>query len=160
MSARRASARVWDGRRAVLADTSAWMLARRVPAARARLLAAVARGDVAWCWPVRYELTVDARDADAIAVVDRTFEGLRQVAVDHSVQRAVLSAMRELARGGSHGAHRLPLTDLTVVAAAQSAGLDVLHFDRHFERLGELLGVGALWIADPRTDAASLTKSL
>jgi len=53
-----------------------------------------------------------------------------------------------LARCGSHGAHRLPLTDLTVVAA-QAAGLDVPHFDRHFERLGELVGVGALWIAEP-----------
>ena len=50
--------------------------------------------------------------------------------------------MRELADGGSHGAHRLPLTDLTVAVAAQRAGLDVLHYDRHFERLGELLGIG------------------
>ncbi len=144
------SARLWDGRRAVLADTSAWMLARRVPAARKRLLAAVARGDVAWCWPVRYELTIDARDAETIAIVDRTLASLREIAVDRAVQRNVLSAMRELARRGSHGAHRLPLTDLTVAAAAQAAGLDVLHFDRHFERLGKLLGVGALWIADPR----------
>jgi hypothetical protein len=33
--------------------------------------------------------------------------------------------------------------------AAQRAGLDVLHYDRHFERLGELLGVRMLWIAEP-----------
>jgi predicted nucleic acid-binding protein len=75
--------------------------------------------------------------------------GLREIAVDRGVQRAVLAAMRELAAGGSHGAHRLPLTDLTVAAAAQAAGLDVLHYDRHFERLGALLGVGTLWVAAP-----------
>jgi predicted nucleic acid-binding protein len=143
------STELWNGRGAVLADTSAWMLARRVPKARELLLAAVGRGEVAWCWPVRYELIVDARGPEGIAVVDRTFEGLREIAVDRTVQRGVLSAMRELANTGSHGAHRLPLTDLTVAIAAQAAGLGVLHFDRHFERLGPLLGIHTPWIAEP-----------
>jgi predicted nucleic acid-binding protein len=147
------SIELWDGRRAVLADTSAWMLARRVPEARQLLLAAVERGDVAWCWPVRYELCVDARGPEGIAAVDRTLEGLREVAVDRTVQRGVLAAMRELADSGSHGTHRLPLTDLTVAVAAQTAGLDVLHFDRHFERLGALLSVGMPWLAEPSANA-------
>lgn len=142
---------LWDGEASVLADTSAWMLARRVPRARELLFAAVERGDVAWCWPVRYELTVDAPSPDRIVALDRTLEGLREIAVDGTVQRGVLSAMRELADAGSHGAHRLPLTDLTVAVAAQRSGLDVLHYDRHFERLGELLGVRMLWIAEPST---------
>jgi predicted nucleic acid-binding protein len=140
---------LWDGRGAVLADTSAWMLARRAPQARESLFVAAERGDVAWCWPVRYELTVGAPAPEMIAALDRTLDGLREIAVDLTVQRAVLSAMRELADGGSHGAHRLPLTDLTVAAAAQVSGLDVLHFDHHFDRLGDLLGVRTLWIADP-----------
>ena len=140
---------VWDGQRPVLADTSAWMVARRDPAARELLLAAVERGDVAWCWPVRYELMVDARGPEGIAVVDRSLERLREIAVDRSVQEGVLAAMRELAAQGSHGAHRFPLTDLTVVIAAQSAGLDVLHHDHHFERLGTALGIGAPWLTSP-----------
>ena len=144
------SVELWDGQGAVLADTSAWMLAHRVPKARELFLAAVDRGEVAWCWPVRYELMVDARGPEGIAAVDRTLEDLREIAVDRIVRRGVLSAMRELASIGSHGAHRLPLTDLTVAVAAQIAGLDVLHFDRHFERLGELLGVRTVWIAKPR----------
>jgi predicted nucleic acid-binding protein len=105
---------LWDGESAVLADTSAWMVARRIASTRELFLAAVERGDVAWCWPVRYELIVDARDSEAIAVVDRTLEALRQVAADRAVQRGVLWLMRELASSGAHGAHRLPLTDLTV----------------------------------------------
>ncbi|HWB69460.1 MAG TPA: hypothetical protein VG518_05740 [Solirubrobacterales bacterium] len=63
--------------------------------------------------------------------------------------RAVVSLMRELAAGGSHGAHRYPLTDLTVAAAAQDAGIGILHFDQHLERLGDHLGVGAFWIGHP-----------
>ncbi|HWM64212.1 MAG TPA: PIN domain-containing protein [Solirubrobacterales bacterium] len=140
---------LWVGAGPVLADTSAWMQARRDTKARDLLLSAIERGDVCWCWPVRYELMVDARGSEGIAAVERTLEGLREVSVDRSLQRAVLATMRELAAAGSHGAHRFPLTDLTVVAAAQDAGIDVLHFDQHLERLGEHLDVTSHWISDP-----------
>lgn len=145
----------WDGRGPALVDTSAWITARRVPAARALLLAAIERGDVAWCWPVRYELTVDARDDAAITALDRTLDGLREIRVDQPLQRRVLAAMRELAATGAHGAHRIPLADLTVAVAAQVSGLDVVHYDRHFERLGELLDIRVHWIADPEVQAAA-----
>jgi predicted nucleic acid-binding protein len=65
------------------------------------------------------------------------------------VQRGVLSTVRELARSGSHGAHRLPLADLTVAVAAQAAGLGVLHFDRHFDLLRKALAIDTWWIAAP-----------
>jgi predicted nucleic acid-binding protein len=143
------SIRLWDGAGPVLVDTSAWMQARRDTEARDLLLAAVERGDVHWCWPVRYELMVDARGPDGIAAVERTLESLREVPVDRGIQRAVLATMRELAADGSHGAHRFPLTDLTVAAAAQHAGVGVLHFDRHLERLGDHLAVETYWITQP-----------
>lgn len=125
------------------------MQARRDPQARDRLLGAIERGDVYWCWPVRYELTIDARGSDGIAAVEQTLEGLREVAVDRSVQLSVLTTMRELAAAGSHGAHRFPLTDLTVAAAAQASGSTILHFDQHLERLGDHLGVESRWISAP-----------
>jgi len=143
------ASRPWDGTGPVLADTSAWMQARREASARDLLLAAIERGEVRWCWPVRYELMVDARGSDGIAAVERTLDALREIPLDRSVQRAVLSLMRELAADGSHGAHRYPLTDLTVAAAAQHAGAGILHFDQHLERLGSHLGVEAYWIAQP-----------
>lgn len=144
--------RVWDGTGPVLADTSAWMQARRDPGARDLLLDAVERGDVCWCWPVRYELMVDARGPEGIATVERTLEGLREIPVDRGVQRGILATMREFAAAGSHGAHRFPLTDLAVAAAAQDASIAILHFDQHLERLGDHLGVGSHWISDPSRD--------
>jgi predicted nucleic acid-binding protein len=144
------SEQIWAGEGPMLADTSAWMAARADPDVREQFLSAVERGDVAWCWPVRYELTVDARGEEQIAALDHSFEGLREIAVDRAVQRGVLAAMRELARLGPHGAHRLPLTDLTVAVAAQQSGLDVVHFDRHFDRLAGPLGIRALWVAEPQ----------
>jgi predicted nucleic acid-binding protein len=140
---------VWDGAGLVLADTSAWMQARRDPGARDLFLSAIERGDVCWCWPVRYELMVDARESEGIAAVERTLEELREIPVDRSVQRAALAAMRDLAAAGSHGSHRFPLTDLTVAATAQAAGIDILHFDQHLERLGEHFGLKAYWISPP-----------
>jgi predicted nucleic acid-binding protein len=140
---------LWNGAGPVLMDTSAWVQARRDDRARDLLLGAIERGEVRWCWPVRYELMVDAREAEGISAVEQALESLREVPVDRSVQRAVLAIMRELAADGSHGAHRLPRTDLTVVAAAQGAGIGVVHFDRHLERLGQHLAVEAHWISDP-----------
>jgi len=140
---------IWNGEGPILADTSAWIIARRLPKAREMMLGAVERGEIAWCWPVRYELMIDARGSDGIAIVDRTLEGLREIIVDRAVQRGVLAVMRDLAASGSHGAHRLPLTDLTVAVAAQQSGLDVLHHDQHFERLADSLGVRSVWIAKP-----------
>lgn len=141
--------RLWDGAGPVLADTSAWMRARRDARARDLLLGATERGDICWCWPVRYELMVDARGPEGIAAVERTLDGLREIPVDRGVQRAALATMRELAAAGSHGVHRFPLTDLTVAAAAQDAGIGILHFDQHLERLGDHLGIEARWISDP-----------
>src|SRR5262245_4503873 len=73
------SVRVWDGNGPVLADTSAWMQARRERKARRLLLGAIERGDLCWCWPVCYELMVDAKGPEGIAAVERTLEGLREV---------------------------------------------------------------------------------
>ena len=147
------AARVWEGAGPVLVDTSAWIQARRDSDAREMLLHAVQRGDVCWCWPVRYELMIDARGPEGIAAVERTLEALREIPVDRAVQRAVLATMRELAAAGSHGAHRFPLTDLTVTTAAQVAGVAILHFDQHLERLGDRLGVAAYWISDPGAES-------
>jgi predicted nucleic acid-binding protein len=141
--------KVWDGTGPMLVDTSAWMQSRKDVKARDLLLGAIERGEVRWCWPVRYELMVDARGPEGIAAVERTLDGLREVPVDRGAQRTVLATMRELAASGSHGAHRFPLTDLTVAVAAQHAGIDILHFDQHLERLGDHLGIESYWISDP-----------
>jgi predicted nucleic acid-binding protein len=113
------------------------------------MLNAVERGDIAWCWPVRHELMIDARDEAAIVALDRTLVALWEVRVDRTTQCEVLATTRELASQDAHGSHRLPLADLTVAVVARASGLDVLHFDRHFERLGALLDIRVWWLADP-----------
>jgi len=82
-------------------------------------LGAIERGDICWCWPVRYELMADARGSEGIAAVERTVESIREIPVDRGVQ---------------------------------GAGVGILHFDQHLERLGDHLGVGSHWISDSENE--------
>lgn len=54
--------------------------------------------------------------------------------------------MRDLVeRGERH--HRVPLPDVILAATAAGAGVGVLHYDRHFDRLAEVLNFRSQWIA-------------
>jgi predicted nucleic acid-binding protein len=72
------------------------------------------------------------------------------VPVTVSVQRAAIGALRALAdRGPLH--HRIPPADALIAAAAQEAGIGVLHYDRHYDRLAEVLAFDSRWAAPPGT---------
>ena len=40
--------------------------------------------------------------------------------------------------------HRVPIPDLLIAACAQQHGADVIHVDRHYERLAEVLAFTSL----------------
>jgi len=60
-----------------------------------------------------------------------------------SVQRAAMAAMRELA---ARGEHRVNLSDLLIAAAAQEAGVGVLHCDGDFDLLATALAFESRWL--------------
>jgi predicted nucleic acid-binding protein len=131
--------------RIVLADTSAWHRSVH-PAVRAGWLEALEDGRIVTCSVVRLELLYSARDADGLARLDAALAALRELPVSASVQRAAAGAMRALAeRGPLH--HRVPIADLLIAAAAQQAAVGVLHYDRHYDRLAEVLEFESRWIA-------------
>jgi predicted nucleic acid-binding protein len=66
------------------------------------------------------------------------------------VQRTAIAALRGLSdRGAGH--HRVKLPDALIAAAAQHAGIGVLHYDHHYDRLAEVLAFDSRWIAEPGT---------
>lgn len=67
-------------------------------------------------------------------VLDRTFGALPQAPVTDSVCKAALSAARELG-----ARRRLPVADYLIAAAAAERGFGVLHADKHFDLLAEVL---------------------
>jgi predicted nucleic acid-binding protein len=124
-----------------LADTSAWIHADH-PSVRSSFAAAVAAGGIVTTPSVVFELLYVARNAQEF---DR-LSGLRSIPLSRSVTDAAHRGLRELARRAA-GRHRVPVPDLLVAAAAQDAGLGVLHYDRHFDRLAEVMDFESRWIA-------------
>jgi predicted nucleic acid-binding protein len=97
---------------------------------------------------VTLELLYSARDAGEFTIVEADQALLRDVPLPASTQRAAIGALRGLASEGP-GQHRVPLADALIAAAAQDAGLDVLHYDHHYDRLAQALHFTSVWVAPP-----------
>lgn len=137
------------GGKVLIADTSAWARASH-PLIRDLWAAALRGRQIATCSIVTLELLYSARDAQDLAIVEAEQALLRDVPVATSAQRAAIGALRDLASAGP-GQHRVPLADALIAAAAQDAGVAVLHYDHHYDRLAEVLNFASIWIAPPGT---------
>ncbi|MEY2513897.1 MAG: hypothetical protein QOJ89_1255 [bacterium] len=136
---------IWQGGPWV-ADTSAWARAS-APEVAPQWMAAARAGELVASPIVTLELLFDARDGDNVERVATALIALRQAPVTRTVTDAAISAVRDLARHGSAGAHRVRVPDALVAASAAECGFGVLHYDHHFDRLAALLGFASQWIA-------------
>ncbi len=135
------------GGRVLIADTSVRARASH-PLVRDLWATALRGRQIATCSIVTLELLYSARDAGEFTTIEAEQALLRDVAVAASAQRAAIGALRNLASDGP-GQHRVPLADALIAAAAQEAGVDVLHYDHHYERLAQVLHFTSVWIAPP-----------
>ncbi|MFZ1155055.1 MAG: PIN domain-containing protein [Solirubrobacteraceae bacterium] len=131
----------------LIADTSARVRTHE-QSVREQWAAAVEADQIATCSIVTMEMLYSARDANGVAETEKIEASLRQIPVTASVQRAAIGAMRELAQHGA-GAHRIPPPNILIAAAAQEAGIGVLHYDRHYDRLTEVLSFESVWVVRP-----------
>lgn len=114
-------------------------------------------------WQRRHQLGVgdalgDAIDADAVAMVDpielellrsawgsadhdeirEEYSGLHRIPLNAEIGARAIEVQSGLA---SRGYHRGPsVTDLLAAAAAEAAGAELWHCDRHFELIAEVTG--------------------
>lgn len=130
-----------------IADKSAWERARH-KSVRSEWVAALLEGQLATCVPCKLEILYSARTAAEFREWDDALSALRVIPITRSVTDAAVSAMRELAEH-SDGYHRVSLPDYLIAAAAQEAGVGVLHYDHHFDRLAEVMRFDSQWIAAP-----------
>jgi len=130
-----------------LADTSAWVHAED-ESVRSFFAAAVEAGEIVTTPSVVFELLYIARNADDFDLLDERMSRLRNIAPSRAITDAAHRALHELAHLGA-GRHRIPVPDLLVAAAAQDAGVGVLHYDRHFDRLAEVMDFENRWVAPP-----------
>lgn len=128
----------------IVFDTSAWNRQRANDEVSARWRATLAAGALTACPVVALELLASARDESAFRRLDAALNALPQAPVTRTSCSAAVAASREL--GGSR---RLPAADYLIAAAAAERGAAILHYDRHFEPLCDVLGIDSVWLAEP-----------
>jgi predicted nucleic acid-binding protein len=132
-----------------LIDTSAWSRAGH-PAVRERWTQALRAGRLRLAPAVRLEILIQARGGAEFDELAERLAGLLSTQLTGSIARAAEDAMRRLAQH-SHGAHRLPVVDYLLAATAEQSGAAVLHYDRDFDRLAEVVEFESIWLAPPGT---------
>lgn len=148
MPGRSGSGPAW-GRLPLLIDTSAWARAHR-PEVRAPWREALLSRRLRLSPAVRLEILLSARDGEAFDVLGERLAAIGPAPLTPSVVGAAAGAMRALAHR-SAGAQRLPIVDYLVAAAAQELGAAVIHYDRDYDILAELLEFESVWLAPPGT---------
>jgi hypothetical protein len=101
------------------------------------------RSLVATCALVDLEVLYSARQGDYGAVLAER-RALVNVELDQAQADRALEVQQVLA---ARGQHRLPIPDLLIAAAAESARLTLLHYDADFERIAAVTGQRHEWIA-------------
>jgi len=129
----------------LVVDTSAWARAHN-PAVRERWIEAL-DGDRLRVSPIaRLEILLSARSGKDFDTLAERLTALRTAPLTPTVARAAENAMRTLAHR-SAGAQRIPIVDYLQAAAAQETGAAVLHYDRDYDTLAEVMAFESVWLA-------------
>ncbi len=111
---------------------------------RRRLAPIIEGGRAATCALIELEVLYSTRNhADHLRTRERRKLAYRNVPLTEETFQRAIYVQGELARAGHH---RLPIPDLVIAAAAESAGLTVLHYDADFDRIAEVTGQPVEWV--------------
>lgn len=131
----------------LLVDTSAWARARH-PAVRELWTEALRADRLRLAPAIRLEILLSARGGPEFDGLAEALSALPATQLTGSVIHAAEHAMRQLAQR-SHGAHRLPVIDYLLAATAEQIGAAVLHYDRDYDTLAEVIAFESVWLAPP-----------
>ncbi len=128
-----------------LIDKSA--LARMpVEAVRSRLAPIIEAGEAATCAIVDLEVLFSARNHDEHERIRRRRAlAYDSVPITESILQRAIDVQAELARTGRH---RVPIPDLIIAAAAEAAGLTLLHYDRDYDLIAEITHQPTAWVVE------------
>jgi predicted nucleic acid-binding protein len=96
----------------------------------------------------RLEMLFSARNGEVFDHLAQQLSAIRTAPLTATVARAAENAMRTLSHR-SAGAQRIPIADYLLAAAAQELGGAVLHYDRDYDTLAEIMGFESVWLAPP-----------
>jgi hypothetical protein len=129
-----------------LADTSAWQLSRRRPDLQTAFTQKTVEGLIGTCAMVSLELLQSVRNGCEFDERRVEMDELPQFPIATREWARAIDVYRELAhQGGSHQ-RSVGHADLLIAAAAESAGVELLHYDEDFERIAAITGQPTRWI--------------
>jgi predicted nucleic acid-binding protein len=88
------------------------------------------------CAVTRLELLYSARSGSDHQRLEEDLAEFRDLRMDAETFAVAESAQRELAASGRH---RVPIPDLLIASCAQQHSADVVHVNRHYEVLADVL---------------------
>ena len=112
---------------------------------QARLRPILEAGEAATCSIVDLEVLYSTRNRIEHARTRARRElAYRRVDLTEAIFRRAIEVQGLLA---GRGRHRLPIPDLIIAAAAESARMTVLHYDADFDAIGAVTGQPMEWVA-------------
>ena len=131
-----------------LADTSAWWWSARAGGAlRRRFDDSIIDGQIATCDMVRLELLYSARNVEELRLTRADLDHLPDCPTSVEQWRRVLDVYETLATQGGKHQRSVKHPDLLIAAAAESAGVAVLHYDEDYDRIAAVTGQPVRWLA-------------
>ncbi len=111
-----------------------------------RLGPIIEAGEAATCAIVDLEVLFSARNhEDHVKIRRRRELAYHRVPITEAVFARAIEVQGELARTGRH---RVPIPDLLIAAASESANLTVLHYDSDFDLIASVTGQSMEWVVE------------
>lgn len=112
---------------------------------QARLGPIIEAGEAATCAIVDLEVLYSTRNRIEHARTRARRElAYRRVELTEAIFQRAIEVQGLLA---GRGRHRLPIPNLVIAAAAESASMTVLHYDADFDAIGAVTGQATEWVA-------------
>jgi predicted nucleic acid-binding protein len=99
-------------------------------------LEALELGEICVCAVVRLEMLYSARGRRDYSNIEGSLAAFRDLDMNAETIQTAMTAHRDL---GQKGRHRIPIPHLLTAACAQQHQAGVLHVDRHYDTLAEVL---------------------
>ena len=115
------------------------------PTVERRLAPVIESGEAATCSIVDLEILHSTRNRqEHTRVRARRALAYRKVELTEAIFNRAVDVQGLLA---GRGRHRLPIPDLIIAAAAETAGMTVLHYDADFDAIAAVTGQEVEWVA-------------
>lgn len=137
----------------LLADSSAWIWSRRrgYPELRTWFDERLEEAEIATCDLVRLELLFGTRSADEHRQRRQELDALDTCPITPREWRRAIEVQGALAELGPDHQEVAKPADLVVAAAAEAAGVELLHYDEDFDWIARVTRQPIRWLASPGT---------